>query len=102
MLGADNQQETFKAPKFFYYTGFCVGELTCSVIRAKDKRGRGFYFMPDLTISNADLNLLKEINRIIASNLGNIGLIKGVYNLKFRDKKKVEKIFHFLNIISLI
>ncbi len=98
----ENQQETLKTPKFFYYTGFCVGELTCSVIRAKDKRGRGFYFMPDLTISNADLNLLKEINRIIASNLGNIGPIKGGYNLKFRGKKKVEKVFHFLQIYSVI
>ncbi|MBI4038328.1 LAGLIDADG family homing endonuclease, partial [Candidatus Daviesbacteria bacterium] len=51
---------------------------------------------PDITISNADLNLLKEINRIIASNLGNISLIKGGYNLKFRGKKKVERVFQFL------
>ncbi len=93
---ADNQQETSLVSKFFYYTGFCVGELSCSVIRANDKRGRGFYFMPDITISNADLNLLKEINRIIALNLGNISPIKGGYNLKFRGKKKVGKIFQFL------
>ncbi len=80
----------------FYYTGFCVGELTCSVIRANDKRGRGFYFQPDITVTNADLNLLKEINLIIASNLGNISPIKGGYNLKFRGKKKVEKVFQFI------
>ncbi len=93
--GADNQQD---ASRFcnFYYTGFCVGELSCSVIRATDKRGRGFYFMPDITISNADINLLKEINQIVALNLGNISPIKGGYNLKFRGKKKVEKIFQFL------
>ena len=94
--GADNQQETSLVSKFFYYTGFCVGELSCSVIRANDKRGRGFYFMPDLTISNADLNLLKEINGIIALNVGNISPIKGGYNLKFRGKKKVERVFQFL------
>lgn len=93
--GADNQQQTSLGSQNFYYTGFCVGELSCSVIRANDKRGRGFYFMPDITISNADLNLLKEINQIVASNLGNISPIKGGYNLKFRSKKKVEKVFQF-------
>ena len=93
-LGAENQQD---ASRFcnLYYTGFCIGELTCSVIRANDKRGRGFYFMPDLTVSNADLNLLKEINGIIASNIGNISPIKGGYNLKFRGKRKIEKVFQF-------
>lgn len=96
VFGAVNQQETSLNSQNFYYTGFCVGELTCSVIRANDKRGRGYYFQPDITISNADLNLLKEINRIIASNLGNISPIKGGYNLKFRGKKKVEKVFQFL------
>ena len=94
--GAVNQQETSLVSKFFYYTGFCVGELSCSVIRANDKRGRGFYFMPDITISNADRNLLQEINGVVGRNLGNISPIKGGYNLKFRDKKKVEIIFHFL------
>lgn len=94
--GAVNQQQTSLSSQNFYYTGFCVGELSCSVIRANDKRGRGFYFMPDITISNADINLLKEINGIIASNLGNISPIKGGYNLKFRGKKKVEEVFQFL------
>ena len=93
--GADNQQQTSLSSQNFYYTGFCVGELSCSVIRANDKRGRGYYFQPDITISNADLNLLKEINRIIASNLGNISPIKGGYNLKFRGKRKVEIVFQF-------
>ena len=93
---ADNQQETSLCSQNFYYTGFCVGELSGSVIRATDKRGRGFYFMPDITISNADLNLLKEINLEMASNLGNISSIKGGYNLKFRSKRKVERIFQFL------
>lgn len=92
---ADNQQQTFLSSQNFYYTGFCVGELTCSAIRANDKRGRGYYFQPDITISNADLTLLKEINGIIALNLGNISPIKGGYNLKFRGKRKVETVFQF-------
>ena len=92
---ADNQQHTSLGSQNFYYIGFCVGELSCSVIRANDKRGRGFYFMPDITISNADLNLLKEINQVVTSNLGNISPIKGGYNLKFRGKRKVENVFQF-------
>src|SRR5258708_33680875 len=90
----DNQQD---ASRFcnYYYTGFCVGELSCSVIRATDKRGRGFYFMPDITISNADLDLLKEINLVVNSNFGNISPIKGGYNLKFRGKRKVGLIYQF-------
>ncbi|MBI2338218.1 MAG: LAGLIDADG family homing endonuclease [Candidatus Levybacteria bacterium] len=100
--GAVNQQETSLVSKFFYYTGFCVGELSCSVIRANDKRGRGFYFMPDITISNADLNLLKEINQIVSPNLGNISPIKGGYNLKFRGKRKAEKVFQFFQSYPVI
>ena len=80
-LSADNQQEASRFCNYYYYTGFCVGELSCSVIRATDKRGKGYYFMPDITISNADLNLLKEINQIVASDIGNISPIKGGYNL---------------------
>jgi len=90
----DNQQETSKFCKF-YYTGFCVGEMSCSVIRANHKHG--VYYTPDFTISNADLNILKEINRVIGSNLGIISPIKGGYNLKFRGKRKVEAIFQFLD-----
>lgn len=101
---SDNQQQTSLGSQNsnFYYTGFCVGELSCSVIRASDKRGRGFYFMPDITISNTDLNLLKEINQIVASNLGNISPIKGGYNLKFRGRKKVEKVFQFFQSYPVI
>lgn len=91
---ADNQQET-RVPHLFYYTGFCVGELTCSLIRASNK-GKGFYFTPDITISNQDLSLLQEINGILTLNIGIISPIKGGYNLKFRGKRKVEIIFQFL------
>ncbi|MBI2592951.1 MAG: hypothetical protein HYW37_02270 [Candidatus Colwellbacteria bacterium] len=91
---ADNQQATSKFSKF-YYTGFCVGELSCSIIRATHKKGKGFYFTPDLTVSNADLCLLEEVNRVIASKQGIISPIKGGYNLKFRGRRKVELVLNF-------
>lgn len=90
----DNQQETTKFCEF-YYTGFCVGEMSCSIIKANHKHG--VYYTPDFTISNADLNLLREINRIIGSNLGIISPIKGGYNLTFRGKRKVDIIFQFFD-----
>lgn len=98
---ADNQQETLHVPHFFYYTGFCVGELSCSVIRASNK-GKGFYFTPDITVSNADKDLLQEINWIISSNQGIISPIKGGYNLKFRGRRKVELILQFFQEYSVI
>lgn len=88
----DNQQVTSQFCKF-YYTGFCVGEMSCSVIRANHKHG--VYYTPDLTIANADLNLLKEINRIIGANTGVISPIKGGYNVSFRGVRKVSLIFEF-------
>ncbi len=88
----DNQQETSQFCKF-YYTGFCVGEMSCSVIRASHRHG--VYYTPDFTVANADLNILKEFNRVIGSNLGIISPIKGGYNLKFRGKREVEIIFQF-------
>ncbi|MBI2268567.1 MAG: LAGLIDADG family homing endonuclease [Candidatus Blackburnbacteria bacterium] len=91
---ADNQQATNEFSKF-YYTGFCVGELSCSIIRATHKKGKGFYFTPDLTVSNADRFLLEEVNRVIASEQGIISPIKGGYNLKFRGRRKVEFVLNF-------
>lgn len=94
---ADNQQATskFYNVSWFYYTGFCVGELSCSIIRATHKKGKGFYFTPDLTVSNADRLLLEEINRIIALKQGIISPIKGGYNLSFRGRRKVELVLKF-------
>ena len=94
--GADNQQETLYIPNNFYYTGFCVGELSCSLIKASNK-GKGFYFTPDITISNADRILLQEINGVIGTSSGIISPIKGGYNLSFRGVKKVRKVLHFFN-----
>lgn len=92
MISADNQQETTRFCNF-YYTGFCVGEMSCSVIRANHKHG--VYYTPDFTVANADIHLLKEVNRIIGFNTGIISPIKGGYNLKFRGKRRVEMIFCF-------
>ncbi len=94
-----NQQETSRFCKF-YYTGFCVGEMSCSIIRANHKRG--VYYTPDFTISNADLTLLKEINRIIGANSGVISSIKGGYNLSFRGVRKVNLIFKFFEVYPVI
>ena len=94
VFSADNQQETKRTQQFFYYTGFCVGELTCSLIRASNK-GRGVYYTPDITISNMDIHLLQEIDLVIASKNGVISPIKGGYNLKYRGKRKVGIVFQF-------
>lgn len=90
---ADNQQETL-----YYFTGFLTGEGSIGLIKATNKNGgTGFYYTPDLTISNADLDLLQKMNRIIARNRGVITRIKGGYNLSIRGKYKVKTILSFLN-----
>lgn len=92
VTSADNQQETL-----YYFSGFLTGEGSISLIRATNKKGgTGFYYTPDLTISNADLSLLKEMNKIVAKNRGVITKIKGGYNLSVRGKEKVKIILQFL------
>ena len=90
---ADNQQETL-----YYFSGFLTGEGSISLIKATNKNGgTGFYYTPDLTISNAELQILKEMNRIVVNNRGVISRIKGGYNLSIRGKEKVKIILTFLN-----
>ncbi len=90
---ADNQQETL-----YYFSGFITGEGSISLIRATNKKGgTGFYYTPDVTISNADVKLLKELNKFVASGKGVITSIKGGYNLSIRGKEKVKTILSFLN-----
>lgn len=96
----DNQQETRQSmfyKRSFYYTGFCSGEMSCSLLRLSNRRSKngGVYYSPDITIANADLILLKNINRVLG-NRGVISTIKGGYNLSFRGKEKVRKVFAFL------
>lgn len=92
VTSADNQQETL-----YYFSGFLTGEGSVSVIMASNTKQRtGFYFTPDITISNADIALLKEVNRIMGDGNGVLSPIKGGYNLSFRGKKKVKTVLAFL------
>jgi hypothetical protein len=89
---ADNQQETM-----YYFSGFFSGEGSISIIRATNKNGgSGFYYTPDMTISNADSILLKQINQTIFCNKGVMTPIKGGYNLSLRGKNKVIIFLDFL------
>lgn len=88
---ADNQQETL-----YYFSGFLTGEGSICLIKATNKGGRGFYYTPDLTISNADLDILKESNQVIAGGHGVITSIKGGFNLSIRGKNKVKTAITFL------
>ncbi|MEK7114070.1 MAG: LAGLIDADG family homing endonuclease, partial [Patescibacteria group bacterium] len=96
MIGADNQQETSKN---FYYSGFSVGELSCSILRLHNRKSKngGIYYTPDLTISNADKKLLYNIDKVCGDNLGVITKIKGGFNLSFRGKKKVKSLLSFFD-----
>lgn len=99
---ADNQQETFTS--YFYYTGFCAGELSCSLLKLKNRKSKtgGIYFTPDITISNAEISLLKEISFVIGKNCGVISRIKGGFNLSFRGKEKVKKVLSFFHKFPVI
>lgn len=93
VTSADNQQEML-----YYYSGFITGESSLSLIKATNKKGgTGFYYTPDLTISNADLLLIKETNQIVANGKGIITAIKGGYNLSMRGKEKVTMVLAFLD-----
>ncbi len=91
----DNQQET--AQKFFYYTGFCCGELSCSLLKLSNRKSKtgGVYYTPDITISNSDRDFLGEVNKVIVENEGVITITNGGYNLSIRGKRKVKKVLFF-------
>lgn len=92
VTSADNQQETL-----YYFSGFLTGEGSISLIKASNTKGRtGFYYTPDITISNADRDLLKTANQIMAKGRGIITPIKGGYNLSIRGKEKVKIVLAFL------
>lgn len=93
----DNQQETPQS--FFYYTGFCCGEMSCSLLKLSNlesKKG-GVYYTPDITVSHSDKSLLREINQVMADGEGVISAIKGGYNLSFRGKRKVQIVLDFFD-----
>lgn len=94
---ADNQQETLQ--NFFYYTGFCCGEMSCSLLKLSNRKSKsqGVYYTPDITVSNADKLLLQEVNQYVAGGIGVISPIKGGYNLSFRGKNKVKTVLGFFD-----
>lgn len=99
---ADNQQATSQA--MFYYTGFCCGEMSCSLLKLSNRKSKsgGVYYTPDITISNADISLLQEVNQVISDGVGVLSPIKGGYNLSFRGKTKASKVISFFGKYSPI
>lgn len=94
-LSADNPQEMLKASKF-WFSGFMSAEMSCSIIKATNKNPKGFYYTVDLTVTNADRKVLKEINREVMNGRGIITSVKGAYNLSARGKDKVQIALDFL------
>lgn len=102
-MSADNQQETtLSSIRNFYYSGFCAGEMSCSIIKAFDRSQKSYYYTPDLTVSNKDISLLKEINSVFGKGRGIITKIKGGYNLSFRGKEKVRNILRYFETYPII
>lgn len=99
---ADNQQETSSSSvRSFYYSGFCAGEMSCSIIKAIDKTGHTYY-TPDFTVSNQDVTLLQDVNRVIGQDKGVLSPVKGSHNLSLRGKDKVEIVLGFFNRFPII
>src|SRR3989344_5772458 len=60
-----NSQETLKKDNF-YYSGFFAAEMTCCVIKAANYNPVGhYYYAVDITVTNADKNLLQEVNKVV-------------------------------------
>lgn len=98
---AENQQETSKVDNF-YISGFCAGEMSCSVIKQSRPYGSGFSYSPDLTVSNEDLILLARVNACLCDGRGVISPIHGGYNLSMRGKKKVALALSFFSQYPII
>ncbi len=98
---ADNQQETIDDSNY-YISGFSAGEMSCSVIKQTRDYGSGFSYSPDFTLTNSDINLLKQINSVLTKGEGNISKVKGAYNLSFRGKRKVKLILSFFKSYPII
>ena len=84
----DNPQEMLNATKF-YFSGFMSAEMSCSIIKATNKNPKGFYYAVDLTVTNADREILNQTNREVMNDRGVITPVKGAYNLSARGKDKV-------------
>lgn len=56
----DNPQEMLK--NNFYFSGLIAAEMSCSIIKATNKKPYDHYYMVDLTVTNADRRLLHGCN----------------------------------------
>lgn len=90
----DNPQEMLKSN--FYFSGLMAAEMSCSIIRAANKNLLDHYYMVDLTVTNADKDLLTEVNRVVMKDRGVITSVKGAYNISVRGKDKVRNALNFL------
>lgn len=92
---AVNQQVTKYNP--YYCTGFCSGEISCSLLKLSNRKSKnnGVYYTPDITITNADLVVLNNINAQVGQSLGVLTAVKGAYNLSFRGKEKAKIVLQF-------
>lgn len=92
-----NPQETLEVEKY-YYAGFFAGEMSCSVIKAANHNPVGhYYFAVDITVSNADRNLLQRVNKEVMQGGGIITPVKGAFNLSARGKNRVRVVLAFLD-----
>lgn len=98
----DNPQETLEVEKY-YYSGFFAGEMSCSVIKAANHNPVGhYYFAVDITVSNADRNLLQRVNEEVMQGSGIITPVKGALNLSARGKNRVGIVLNFLDWYPII
>src|SRR3989344_2429166 len=97
-----NPQETLKKDNF-YYSGFFAAEMTCSVIKATNYNPVGhYYYAVDITVTNADKNLLQDVNKVVMKGGGIISPVKGAFNLSARGKNRVRVVLDFLNRYPII
>jgi hypothetical protein len=98
----DNPQETLKISNY-YFSGFIAGEMSCSVIKAANYNPVGhYYFAVDLTVTNADRNLLQQVNEVVMQGKGIISPVKGAFNLSARGKTRVRIALDFLGQYPII
>lgn len=96
----DNPQEMLKSN--FYFSGLMAGEMSCSIIKATNRNPSGYYYPIDITITNADLELLHQANRVVMQDRGVITPVKGAYNLSARGKERVRIVLDFLEIYPIL
>jgi len=96
----DNPQEMLKNK--YYFSGLMAAEMSCSIIKATNKIPSDYYYMVDITVTNADRKLLDEVNNIVMNNRGVITSVKGAYNLSARGKSKVRTTLNFLKIYPIL